>query len=292
MQGFIDNLVFVFQRLTWTGVLDILLVALVFYVILLWLQNTQAVTLMRGVVVLIVVLTLFTSTIDLPAFSWLMRTATPALILAIPVIFAPEIRQALERLGRASAWFGTEATGTYHVIPALLDALVRLADRRHGALIAIQRVTSLEPYAQTGVPLDAQVSAELLLQIFYPKTPLHDGAVIIQGNRVRAAGCVLPLSASGVLRQTPDQRLGLRHRAALGLSEVTDAVVLVVSEETGAISLAVRGRLLRRLSPKRLEQMLNTLFHPPEQTGPAWWPALRRRWSKAASAVAGQKDES
>ncbi len=278
MQGLLDNLVFVFQRLTWTGVLDILLVALVFYVILLWLQNTQAIALVRGVVVLIVVLTLLTSTIDLPAFSWLMRTATPALVLAIPVVFAPEIRQALERLGRASAWFGTEVSGTHAIIPTLMDALVRLADRRHGALIAIQRLTPLEAYTQTGVALDAQVSAELLLQIFYPKTPLHDGAVIIQGDRVRAAACVLPLSSSGVLRQTPDQRIGLRHRAALGLSEVSDAVVIVVSEETGAISLAVRGRLLRRLSPKRVEQILHTLFQPPAEPGPAWWRALRARW--------------
>ncbi len=267
MQAFIDNLVFVFQRLTWTSVVDILLVAFIFFVILVWLQDTQAITLINGVVILLVVSSLLTSLINLPAFTWLVRTATPALVLAIPVIFAPEIRQGLERLGRAGSWFVQETRETHSVIPAIVDAAARLAARRHGALVVLQRFTNLGEYIETGVPLDALVTAELLLQIFYPKTPLHDGAVIIQNGRIKAAACVLPLSASGVLSRSPDRQMGLRHRAALGISEVSDAVVVVVSEETGTISLAVRGRILRRLSPQRLEQILYTLFRPPEDTG-------------------------
>ncbi len=267
MQALIDNLVFVFQRLTWTSVVDILLVAFIFFVILVWLQDTQAITLINGVVILLVVSSLLTSLINLPAFTWLIRTATPALVLAIPVIFAPEIRQALERLGRAGSWFVQETRDTHAVIPAIVDAAARLASRHHGALIVLQRFTNLGEYIETGVPLDAQVTTELLLQIFFPKTPLHDGAVIIQNGRIKAAACVLPLSASGVLSRTPDRQMGLRHRAALGISEVSDAVVVVVSEETGTIALAVRGRILRRLSPQRLEQILYTLFRPPEDTG-------------------------
>ena len=267
MQTFIDNLIFVFQRLTWTSVVDILLVAFIFFVILVWLQDTQAITLINGVVILLVVSSLLTSLINLPAFTWLVRTATPALVLAIPVIFAPEIRQALERLGRAGSWFVQETRETHSVIPAIVDAAARLASRRHGALIVLQRFTNLGEYIETGVPMDALVTAELLLQIFYPKTPLHDGAVIIQNGRIKAAACVLPLSASGVLSRSPDRQMGLRHRAALGISEVSDAVVVVVSEETGTISLTVRGRILRRLSPQRLEQILYTLFRPPEDTG-------------------------
>ena len=271
MQALIDNLIFVFQRLTWTSVVDILLVTFIFFIILVWLQDTQAMALINGVVILLVVSSLLTSLINLPAFTWLIRTATPALVLAIPVIFAPEIRQGLERLGRAGSWFTQETRDTHAVLPAIIEAAGQLAARRHGALIVLQRLTSLQQYIETGVPLDARVTPELLLQIFYPKTPLHDGAVIIHNGRIKAAACVLPLSASGVLSRTPDRQMGLRHRAALGLSEVSDAVTIVVSEETGTISLAVRGRILRRLSPQRLEQVLYTLFRPPEEAG------LRRR---------------
>jgi len=203
----------------------------------------------------------------LPAFSWLIQTTLPALLLAIPVIFAPEIRRGLERLGRAGSanlfrrnLASEEAIQeTMHTISI---ACARLSARRHGALIVIERVDSLNEYIKTGVFLDATITPELLLQIFYPNSPLHDGAVIIADNRIKAASCVMPLSASGILNRSPERQMGLRHRAALGSSEASDAVVIVVSEETGSLSVAQAGRLIRGLDSDRLENMLVALFKP------------------------------
>jgi diadenylate cyclase len=147
-------------------------------------------------------------------------------------------------------------------IQAVVGAASRLAARQHGALIIIGRADSLQEYMVSGVMLQSKVTPELLLQIFYPNTPLHDGAVIIAGTRVAAAACVLPLSSSGILAHSPDRQMGLRHRAALGISEVTDAVAVVVSEETGSISIAHAGRMIRRLDPERLENILIAFFRP------------------------------
>ena len=153
MQAFLDNLVFVFQRLTWTSVVDILLVTLIFFVILVWLRDTRAMALINGIVFLLVISSLLTSLINLPAFTWLVRTASPALVLAIPVIFAPEIRKALERLGRAGTWFVQETSQTHDILPVIVDAAARLAAKRHGALIVLQRADDLSGYLETGVPL-------------------------------------------------------------------------------------------------------------------------------------------
>jgi diadenylate cyclase len=142
----------------------------------------------------------------------------------------------------------------------VVSAAARLSDRKHGALVVLQRQESLEEYVKTGVLLNARVSPELLLQVFYPNTPLHDGAVIISGMQLVAASCVMPLSASGVLTRSPERQMGLRHRAALGISEVTDAVAVVVSEETGSISVVHGGRMIRRLDIERLENILRTFF--------------------------------
>ena len=265
MSNWIANLLFLLQRFTWASALDVLLVTVMFFAVLRWLRNTQAMALVRGLVALIILVVLLTSIINLPAFSWLLRAILPALILAIPVIFAPEIRQALERLGQAEMWFSRgQAAATASITPQVVEAVKRLASRRHGALILFQRAMPLQAYESTGVLLDAYVSPELLLQIFYPNTPLHDGAVIIAGNRIRAAACVLPLSSSGVLAHSPERQMGLRHRAAWGVAEATDAVVVVVSEETGTISVAYEGRMMRRLSSERLQTVLQNFF-PEEQ---------------------------
>jgi diadenylate cyclase len=150
-----------------------------------------------------------------------------------------------------------------NTIRAVVTAAGRLSARQHGALIVIQRNDSLRDFIQTGVALNALVSPELLLQVFYPNTPLHDGAVIIIDNRIVAASCVMPLSASGILtRSVERQQMGLRHRAALGTSEATDAVAVVVSEETGSISIAHAGRMIRRLDPERLENILTAFYRP------------------------------
>jgi len=261
---FISNLIFIFQRLDWLGVIDILLVALIFFGLLNLLRDTKAMVLLRGVMVLFVLTALLTSLVSLPAFSFLVRSALPALLFSIPVIFAPEIRRALERIGRA----GTLMTSRSHpsgeamvqTIQAIVAASARLSARQHGALIILQRMDNLEEYIRTGVQMDSKVTPEMFLQVFYPNTPLHDGAVIIDDTRILAAACVMPLSASGILAHSPDRQMGLRHRAALGISEVSDAIAVVVSEETGAISIAHSGRMIRRLDAERLENILTAFF--------------------------------
>jgi len=273
--NFITDLFFLFQRLDWVSLLDLVLVTLIFFGILLLIHDTQAMVLLRGVILLIILLSLLTSIINLPAFSWLIRTASPALVLAIPVVFAPEIRRGLERIGRAgtttlfshtSSSFTQELQAT---IKGVVTASSRLAARQHGALIILQRADSLREYVQTGVQLNAVVTPELLLQVFFPNTPLHDGAVIIADNRVIAAACVMPLSASGILNRSVERQMGLRHRAALGISEASDAIAVVVSEETGSISIAHAGRMIRRLDAERLENILMAFYRPSYlKTGP------------------------
>ena len=148
-------------------------------------------------------------------------------------------------------------------IKAVVTAAARLSARQHGALMVLQRNDGLHEYIQTGVQMNATVTPELLLQVFYPNTPLHDGAVIISNNRVTAGACVMPLSASGILNRSPERQMGLRHRAALGISEASDAISVVVSEETGSISIAHNGRMIRRLDSERLENILNAFYQPP-----------------------------
>jgi diadenylate cyclase len=271
MANFLDNVFFIFERLNWLSVLDILLVTLIFFALLYSLRDTQAMVLLRGVIFLIVALILLTTLVELPAFSWLVQNSLPALLLAIPVIFAPEIRRALERLGRAGSFVTaanqTSQTDMKKVIHAIVEAARRLSARQHGALIVLQRTDSLDQYIETGVQMRAQVTPELLLQIFYPDTPLHDGAVIVADGQVVAAACVMPLSASGILNRTPERQMGLRHRAALGVSEVSDAVSVVVSEQSGSIAISHAGRMIRRIDPERLENIL-VAFYKPETTTP------------------------
>jgi diadenylate cyclase len=264
INNLIDTLLFIFERLNWLGVIDLALVTLIFYSILLILRDTQAMALLRGVLLLVVLLSLLTSLKVFPAFSWLVKTILPALVVVVPVIFAPEIRRALERLGRAGNIRPNMATllTIQNAITAIVSASVRLSDRQHGALIIIQRLDSLDEYIRSGITLDAQVTTALLMQIFFPSTPLHDGAAIISGTRVVAASCVMPLSASGVLTRSSERQMGLRHRAALGISEVSDAIAIVVSEETGLISVAHSGRMIRRLDAERLENILRAFLGP------------------------------
>jgi diadenylate cyclase len=273
MTQILNDISFLIQRFRWTDLLDIILVTAIFYILLLLLRDTEALVLLRGVFFIIVLLALFTSLVELPAFSWLINSVLPALVFAIPVIFAPEIRRALERVGRAGnvSFLARTRNISEKQLQETLDAIIqacgRLSERHHGALIVIQRIQGLGEYAETGVPMHAEVTPELLLQIFYPNTPLHDGAVIIINNQVRAASCVMPLSASGVLNRSPERTMGLRHRAALGISEVSDAIAVVVSEETGSISIAQDGKMIRRLNMERLENTLYAFFQPTEFTG-------------------------
>jgi diadenylate cyclase len=271
MTELLNNLFFIFQRLNLFSVIDIVLVTLIFYSLLYLVRDTQAMVLLRGAIFLVVLLALLTALVDLPAFSWLVRTTLPALLLAIPVIFAPEIRRALERIGRAGTFIpGNSQKKDLEIqtaIQAVVSASARLSSRQHGALIILQRLDSLEEYVRTGVFMDARLTPELLLQVFYPNTPLHDGAVIVEGLRVLAGACVMPLSASGILVRSPERQMGLRHRAALGISEASDAIAVVVSEETGSISIAHAGRMIRRLDPDRLENILSAFYRPERRQG-------------------------
>jgi diadenylate cyclase len=275
----LNNLLFIFERLDWLSVVDILMVTAIFFGLMYWLRDTQAMVLLRGVILIVVALVLLTSLVDLPAFSWLVRNSVPAMLFAIPVIFAPEIRRALERIGRAGSVFSNFRTSSAaeieQAVHAVVTAAARLSARQHGALMVMQRFDSLDEYIASGVRMNSIASPELLLQIFYPNTPLHDGAAVLLGNRIIAAACVMPLSASGILNRSPDRQMGLRHRAALGISEESDAVAVVVSEETGAISIAHAGRMIRRIDPERLENILMAFFRPSgRQPGARWYARL------------------
>lgn len=268
MPNFITDLLFLTQRLDWQSLFDLFLVTAIFFGILLLIQDTQAMVLLRGVILIIIFLSLLTNLVNLPAFSWLIRTALPGLVFVIPVVFAPEIRRGLERIGRVSSgtWLSrTSPSSTQELQKTIKDvvtAATRLATKQHGALIILQRTDNLREYVQTGVQMNATVTPELLLQVFYPNTPLHDGAAIIAENRLIAAACVMPLSASGILNRSVDRQMGLRHRAALGISEASDAIAVVVSEETGSISIAHAGRMIRRLDAERLENILLAFYRP------------------------------
>jgi diadenylate cyclase len=259
-----NYLLFIFERANWVSVLDILLVAAVVFFLLYLLRDTKAQVLLRGILFLIVVISLLSSLRVLPAFSWLVTNTLPTLLLAIPVIFAPEIRRVLERIGRTGSIFSQDhlSTDMERIIQNVVRATRRIAERKYGGLIVFSRLDSLQAYIETGVILRASVTAETLIQIFYPKTPLHDGAVIISDDLIAAAGCVLPLSSSGVLEESPERSMGLRHRAALGIVEESDAIALVISEETGIVSLAYEGKIDKYVPLDELQGKLTGYFQP------------------------------
>jgi diadenylate cyclase len=290
MTQFAQNALFLFQRLRWYDVLDIALVTLLFFIVLTQFRGTQAATVLRGIAMLIVAVALLNSITKLPAISWILQTILPALLIVIPVVFAPEIRRALERVGRADFFRrSTRSTEIPPYIQAVVAAAKRLSERRHGALIVLERDVGLDDFACTGMRLDAEVSTELLLQIFYPNTPMHDGAVILHRERLLAAGCVVPLSSSNALAAS-ERRMGLRHRAALGISEVSDAVAVVVSEESGILSVAHNGRMIRRLDPLRLQNILQAFTRNAPRAPILTWQIFQRKPGAARNADTGGAD--
>lgn len=256
----LQDILLTFTRLTNPiAVIDILLVTALIYGLLYLMRGTPAVQLARGIIVIFVGLYFLINLLPLPAFRWVVAQSIPVLLIAVPVIFQPEIRRGLERLGRTRFLFGwsTSQPEMTRVIQQVARAAKRLSERRHGALIVFERTTGLQELIETGVSIDSGVTAELLLTIFYPNTALHDGAVIIREDRIVAAACVLPLAGD-----VPDQQMGTRHRAALGVTQQTDALVVVVSEETGVISLAYSGRIIRNLDEGRLTRLLLAFYEP------------------------------
>ncbi|RMD51437.1 MAG: TIGR00159 family protein [Candidatus Thermofonsia bacterium] len=247
------------SRLDVLSIVDIALVTLVIYTGLLLIRGTRAVQVLRGFIGLILVFVLFSSIVDLPAFNWLVNQIRPTLLLAIPVIFQPELRRAFEQIGRTTNYVRFfKKNEISPIVIAVKEACLRLSQRRHGALIVFERDTGLQEYVDTGVLLNAEASPELLLTIFNKNTELHDGAVIIRGDKITAAACVMPLSTSSL----SDRQMGLRHRAGLGISEVSDAVIVIVSEETGQVSIAHNGRVIRRQDPSRLDEILHAFLNP------------------------------
>lgn len=261
------------ERLSWPDMLDIFLVAALFFAIFYALRGTRAVPLLRGITALLVTLALLGRIVRLQALSWLVTQVLPVILFALPVIFQPELRRALERLGRGH--FLALATSSGETTEKLLEAVVAasrdMAAHKTGALIVFARDTGLQEYIETGVPLDALVTPELLTTIFNHHTVLHDGAVIIQDQRIAAAACVMPLTSAFL----SDRQLGLRHRAAIGITEDSDAVALVVSEERGTISLTHNGRIIRDLDPDRLMAVLRTFLLQRPSSPSAW-----QRWFK------------
>jgi diadenylate cyclase len=262
MSDFLGGVRDTLGRVDARSVFDILLIAAIFYWVLLLLRGTTAMTLLRGFAILLIAAFILARLFDLRVLNFLLRNSLIGLAVAIPIIFQPELRRALERLGRAGsrAWLGRP--GYDVLIDVVADAALNLAERRHGALMVLERDTGLKDYIDTGIPVDATPSAELLEGIFFPRSPLHDGAVILRQNRVMAAACTLPLS-----EDSSGGRLGTRHRAALGITERTDAITVVVSEETGEIAVAANGRLVPRLDETRLRATLASLLSQPVAAG-------------------------
>src|ERR671928_2066267 len=243
-----------------SAILDIAIVTLLLYWLLSLISGTSAATLVRGILILLTVGFVLSNVFSLTMLQFLLRNSIPALIFAIPVLFQPEIRRALEQLGRAGSLIPrtTVVSPNTRVAETIARAAQQCSERRFGALMIIERSTPLGEYAARGVPMDALVSVELILNIFWPNSPLHDGAVIIHGDRVVAAAVVLPLAQSPTV-----EHIGTRHRAAIGITEVSDAIAVVVSEETGTISIANAGRMVRNLGEARLQKVLSILDRPP-----------------------------
>lgn len=244
----------VLNQFDWSAAIDVLLIAAAIFAAFRLLSRTRAITLLRGAVGLILVLVILGLALDLTAVNWILQNGLVALIVGAAVIFQPEIRRGLDLLGRTGIQDLLAHDPTDDTIDAVAEAATRMARERHGALIVFERETGLQDVVETGVPVDARVSAELIEGIFFPNSPLHDMATVVRGARVVAASCELPLAdeVRGNVR-----RLGTRHRAAAGITEQTDALSVVVSEETGEVSICQGGRLERVARGVMLAQELH-----------------------------------
>ncbi|CEG25300.1 diadenylate cyclase CdaA [Bacillus sp. B-jedd] len=238
------------------SIVDIAIIWYVVYKLIMLIKGTKAVQLLKGIFVILLV-KLFSDFLGLRTLSWIVDNIITWGFLAIIIIFQPELRRALEQLGRGrffSRTGGQEEEELEKTANAIIKATDYMAKRRIGALISMERETGMSDYIETGIRVDGKISSELLINIFIPNTPLHDGAVILQKNNVAAAACYLPLSESPFI----SKELGTRHRAALGISEVTDSITIIVSEETGGISLTKNGELYRDLSRDTFKEMITT----------------------------------
>lgn len=249
-------------NLRWTDIAEILILAFLIYHILVWIKNTRAWSLLKGILVVVIFVAL-AALFNMTTILWIVQHVTGIAVIAVVIILQPELRSAMEELGQKnilSSLFNWEAGRTPEgrfsdkTVNEIVRACTEMAKVRTGALIVIEQTTPLNEYERTGIDIDAIVTSQLLINIFEKNTPLHDGAVIIRGNRVVSATCYLPLSENRL-----DKNLGTRHRAGVGVSEVTDSLTIIVSEETGGISLAYRGTLTQGVNAEYLKERLITL---------------------------------
>ena len=261
---FIDSIGSIrWENIEWTDIAEIIILAVLIYHILLWIKTTRAWSLMKGFVVIFAFLLVAVFT-EMDTILWLASNIFDIGIIALVIVFQPELRKALEQLGQKNIIADILAMDTSkeeketfsdRTVDAIVKACVEMSKVKTGALIVIENNVPLGEYERTGITLDAQVSSQLLLNIFEHNTPLHDGAIIVRGNRVISATCYLPLSDN----MTLSKELGTRHRAAVGISEVSDAMTVVVSEETGAISITQYSEIKRHVSAEVLREQLQTL---------------------------------
>lgn len=252
----------IFNRPQLNDLLDILIVAVLIYQMIMLTRDTRASEVLKGFL-LLVGASLLSSLLGLTALTWVLKQILSNGALVLVVLFQPEIRRVLEQLGRGAKMehFQSDGEENQRIIREITQCLTSLSRRRVGALIVFERRTGLKDVMETGTRLDSTISAPLLENIFEPNTPLHDGAVIIRGTRIVSAACMLTtLSESNAITRD----LGTRHRAAIGISETTDALVLIVSEETGVISMARDGKLTRHLDAKAIGEILSTMYHQPQ----------------------------
>ena len=242
----------------WRMGVEIILLWVLFYQIYRVFQATRGVRILVGLAMIVIALTIASILLKLTVIGWIIKSAATVLAFALLIIFQPELRNGLARLG-STGFFSFTTSEQKEFLDTLADAVVQLSNKRFGALFAVERSISLENHAETGISIDGALSKELAVTIFHPKTALHDGGMTIGSERVGAAGCVFPLSQ----RELSDRSLGLRHRAGLGISEETDAVGIVVSEETGSISICVDGEIEKRLSEADFRKRLEELFLSP-----------------------------
>lgn len=263
------------------GLLEMLVLAVLFYYAILFFRGTRGAQVLLGFATAMIAMLVLTRIFRLDTLNWLLQQFSVYLVVAFLVIFQPEIRRALAELGKQRV-FATSLRER-GILDEIVEAVSRLAADKIGALIAIEREIGTRAVQETGTRVDSLVNAELLATIFFPHTPLHDGGVVIEGDRVRAAACVFPLSGRDI------GKLGTRHRAAVGLSEETDALVVVVSEETGAISLAYKGRLIRGLDEARLRRILSSVLLRDAKTQNRW-QRLRQNLDLTPAALARTED--
>lgn len=254
----------------WRAELEILLLAAVIYYFLLLFRGTRGAAVFTGFVITLLLLSGLTRIFELDVINWILSRVLAFLAIAVLVIFQPELRRALAQLG--SQQFFSTSKQRVELIDVLVEAAQMLSLKKHGALIAIEREIGFRGLQEAGVALDSKVTTELLMTIFFPNTPLHDGGAVIRGDRLVAAGCIFPLTQQQGLAIT----VGMRHRAAIGLSEETDAIVVVVSEETGTISVAQRGHIVQGLDADGLRSFLATTLAPPTRPGNWLVDSLRR----------------